>query len=118
MRQHFKPAPSAADVICTDKSHKKILMKTPAEELGELMDVGGVQLGQAPKYSRRQPVSVERAVRLVAARGFLDRLAVGQPMTVHHSVVAAVKLVAKERPGVKISAKSISAVSAKLTRTS
>lgn len=105
-------------------------MKTPAEELSELMDVGGLRLGPFPKYTRRYPMPVELAMRglaeesreaaktlrLTVARELLDRLEIGRPVIVPRGAVATIKQAARERGGIKIQARKIDAESAQLTR--
>ena len=88
------------------------------EELHDLIDVGGARFGRAPRYSRRQPINVEQAVRMAAAKDLLTRLDVGKAMVVSHTVAEAVKLAARGCEGVKISVRKIDNVSTNLVRLS
>jgi hypothetical protein len=94
-------------------------MKTPIEELGELMHIGGGERSVAvTKYSRRQPIHIERAVSLAAALDLLNRLEVGKSITVSHTVANTIKFASKKVPGAKLKSKTIDQNNTSLTRIS
>jgi hypothetical protein len=96
-------------------------MKTPIEELSELMDVGGARFGSVKKYGRRYPLPVgwkmeeysvtrqqaEHAFRMNTALELLKRLEVGKSIIVPRLVAGYIQQSAKKIPGAKVRSKTI-----------